>query len=157
MENANPFVPAPLNGLHARITQEFNELRVISAMINSRLENIDHTQIKILPPVPIEQLLNDFMDSPDVIEIDDLESNNESIYTPLVSPFLDSDDELDDEEVLNELNEYGNAGNFYHNRIINSIEGDDLEFPCMVVLGSLLLILIHFYQFTSLRVRPATL
>ncbi|GJW50617.1 hypothetical protein Tco_0091968 [Tanacetum coccineum] len=33
-------------------------------------------------------------------------------YTPLVSPFLDSDDESDDGEVLNELDEYGNAGFF---------------------------------------------
>ncbi|GJR84532.1 hypothetical protein Tco_0155317 [Tanacetum coccineum] len=65
MENANPFVPAPPNGLRTMITQELNELRAISAMIDSRLENINRTQIKIPPPVPIEQLLNDFMDSPD--------------------------------------------------------------------------------------------
>ncbi|GJV60385.1 hypothetical protein Tco_1466485 [Tanacetum coccineum] len=43
----------------------------------------------------------------------DSQSDNESIDTPLVSPFLDSDDELDDGEVLNELDEYGNARNFY--------------------------------------------
>ncbi|GJY86911.1 hypothetical protein Tco_0500937 [Tanacetum coccineum] len=88
-------------------------------MIDSRLKNIDHTQIKIPPPVPIEQLLNDFMDLPDVLEMDDLKFDNESIDGTLVSPFLDSDGELYDEEVLNELNEYGNAGKFYHNRIIN--------------------------------------
>ncbi|GKB57179.1 hypothetical protein Tco_0913365 [Tanacetum coccineum] len=64
--------------------------------------------------------------------MDDLESDNESIDTPLVSPFINSDEELDDEEVLNELNEYGNAKNFYHNRIINSINRDDLSFPCMI-------------------------
>ncbi|GKD40054.1 hypothetical protein Tco_1260261, partial [Tanacetum coccineum] len=75
---------------------ELNELRAISAIIDSCLENIDHKKIKIPPPVPIEQLLNDFMDSPDVLEMDELESDNESIDTPLVSPFLDSDDELDD-------------------------------------------------------------
>ncbi|GJZ20229.1 hypothetical protein Tco_0556819 [Tanacetum coccineum] len=69
------------------------------------------------------------MDSPDVLEMDDLESDNESIDTPLVAPFLDSDDELDDGEVLNELDEYGNAGNFFLNRIINIIDGDDLAFP----------------------------
>ncbi|GJZ34055.1 hypothetical protein Tco_0579491 [Tanacetum coccineum] len=84
-------------------------------MIDSRLENIDHTQIKISPPVPIDQLFNDFMDSPDALEMDDLESDNEFVDTPLVSPFLDSNDELDDGEVLNELNEYGNARNFYRN------------------------------------------
>ncbi|GKA79593.1 hypothetical protein Tco_0786189, partial [Tanacetum coccineum] len=60
----------------------------------------------------IEQFLSDFMNSLDVLEMDDLESDNESIDTPLVSPFLDSDEELDDGEVLNELNEYGNAGIF---------------------------------------------
>ncbi|GJR81336.1 hypothetical protein Tco_0152121 [Tanacetum coccineum] len=80
----------------------------------------------------VKQLLNDFMNSPDVLEMDDLESYNESIDTPLVSPFLDIDEELDDKEVLNELNEYGNAGNFYHNRITNSIDGNDLAFPCMI-------------------------
>nr|GFA28053.1 hypothetical protein [Tanacetum cinerariifolium] len=39
----NPFVPAPPNGLRAKITQELNELREISAMIDSCLENIDRT------------------------------------------------------------------------------------------------------------------
>ncbi|GJS85817.1 hypothetical protein Tco_0752358 [Tanacetum coccineum] len=50
--------------------------------------------------------------------------------TPLVSPFLDLDDKLDDGEVLNELDEYWNGGNFYPNRIINSMDGDDLAFQC---------------------------
>nr|GEV31259.1 homeodomain-like protein [Tanacetum cinerariifolium] len=131
-ENENPFVPAPPNGVRAKVTQELTELYEISAMTDSRLENIDHTQIKIPSLVPIEQLFNNFMDSPDVLEMDDLESDNESIDIPLVSLFLDSDDELDDGEVLNELDEYGNAGNFYPNRIINSIDGDDLAFPCMI-------------------------
>ncbi|GJV48375.1 hypothetical protein Tco_1438587 [Tanacetum coccineum] len=61
-------------------------------------------------------------------QLDDLKSDNESIDTPFVSPFLDLDDELDDGEVLNELDEYGNMGNFYPNRIINSMDGDDLAF-----------------------------
>ncbi|GKA04112.1 hypothetical protein Tco_0676893 [Tanacetum coccineum] len=64
--------------------------------------------------------------------MNDSKSNNESIHTPLVSPFLDSDDESDDGEVLNELEEYGNAGKFYRNKMINSIGGDDLAFPCMI-------------------------
>nr|GEV81533.1 hypothetical protein [Tanacetum cinerariifolium] len=42
--------------------------------------------------------------------MDDLELDNELVDTPLVSPFLDSDDDSDDREVLNELEEYGNAG-----------------------------------------------
>ncbi|GJX85364.1 hypothetical protein Tco_0336138 [Tanacetum coccineum] len=37
---------------------------------------------------------------------DDLEPDNESVDTPLVSPFLDSDDDSDDGKVLNEVEEY---------------------------------------------------
>ncbi|GJX98260.1 hypothetical protein Tco_0355279 [Tanacetum coccineum] len=88
--NANPFVPVPPNELHARITQELNELRSISAMINSHLKNIDHTQITV---------------PPNEIDMDNLESIDELIDTPLFSPFLDSDDESEDGEVLNELDE----------------------------------------------------
>ncbi|GJT72719.1 hypothetical protein Tco_1032005 [Tanacetum coccineum] len=40
------------------------------------------------------------------------QSDDESVDTPLISPFLDSDDKSNDGEVLNELDEYGNAGNF---------------------------------------------
>ncbi|GKB30341.1 hypothetical protein Tco_0869742 [Tanacetum coccineum] len=103
MENTNPFVPVPLNGLRTKISQELNELHAISAVINSRLENIDHTQIIISPHVPFEQLLNDFMNPLDVFEMDDLESDNESVDTPLVSPFIDSDEVLDDGEVFNDF------------------------------------------------------
>ncbi|GJT11812.1 hypothetical protein Tco_0858854 [Tanacetum coccineum] len=110
MENANPFVPVPQNGLHSRITREINELRAISAMIDSHLKNIDHTL-------------------PNEIDMDDLESKNELIDTPLISPFLDSDDESENGEVINELDEYGNAGNFYSNKIINSFDVEDLAFP----------------------------
>ncbi|GJW41549.1 hypothetical protein Tco_0067394 [Tanacetum coccineum] len=87
MENVNPSITVPPNGLYARITQELNELRAISAMIDSHLKNVD----------PI-MLHNE-------IDVDDLESDDELIDTPLVSPFLDSDDESDDGEVLNELDE----------------------------------------------------
>nr|GEU56939.1 retrovirus-related Pol polyprotein from transposon TNT 1-94 [Tanacetum cinerariifolium] len=60
--------------------------------------------------------------------MDDVESEDESVNTLLVSPFLDSYDESDDGEVLHELDEYGNAGIFYRNRIINSLDGEDLAF-----------------------------
>ncbi|GJU31738.1 hypothetical protein Tco_1175327 [Tanacetum coccineum] len=132
MDNTNPFVPVSPNGLHARITQELNELHAISAMIDSRLENIDRVWITIPPTANFEQLFNDFMNPPDIFEMDDLESDDESINTPLVSPFLDSDDELGDGEVFNDLDEYENAGNFNRNRIINSIDGDELALPCMI-------------------------
>nr|GEZ81327.1 hypothetical protein [Tanacetum cinerariifolium] len=85
--NANPFVPVPPNRLHARITQEINEFRAISAMIDSHLENIDHTP-------------------PNEIDLDDLESEDELIDTPLISPFLDSNDESNDEEVLNDFRKF---------------------------------------------------
>nr|GEU51410.1 hypothetical protein [Tanacetum cinerariifolium] len=41
---------------------------------------------------------------------DNLDPNDESVDTPLGSPFLDLGDDFDDDEVLNELEEYGNAG-----------------------------------------------
>nr|GEZ22720.1 hypothetical protein [Tanacetum cinerariifolium] len=116
MENAKPFVPIPPNRLHFKITEELNKLHAISTMINSHLE----------------QPLNDSMNSHNIVEMDDLKSDDGSIDTPIVSPFLDSDDESDDGEVINELDEYGNARNFYRNRIINIFDGEDLAFPCMI-------------------------
>ncbi|GJT59425.1 hypothetical protein Tco_1002958 [Tanacetum coccineum] len=116
MENMNPFIPVPTNGLHVRITQELNELRPISAMIDSHLG----------------QPSNDLTNSHKIIEIHDFESDDRSVDTPLVSPFLDSDDESDDGEVLNEFDEYGNDTNFYHNRIITSFDEEDLAFFCMI-------------------------
>ncbi|GJV91734.1 hypothetical protein Tco_1539547 [Tanacetum coccineum] len=113
MENANPFIPAPPNELHAKITHEINELRAISTLIDSHLRDVDHTL-------------------PNEIDMNDLESGDEQIDTPLISPFLDSDDESDNDEVIDELDEYGNAGNFYPKRIINSVDGEDLAFPCMI-------------------------
>nr|GEU54150.1 hypothetical protein [Tanacetum cinerariifolium] len=62
----------------------------------------------------------------------DLEFDDESIDTPLVSPFPHSDNDSDDEEVLNELSEYENAGTLRQERIINSFDGDDLAFQCMI-------------------------
>ncbi|GJS61517.1 hypothetical protein Tco_0656301 [Tanacetum coccineum] len=98
MENANP--PPTLNqpalptALSAKFVQELNELQVISACIPSRLENIEHFP-------------NGFVNPPNKIDMDDLEPDDESVYTPLVSPFLDSDDDSDDGEVLYES---GNGG-----------------------------------------------
>ncbi|GKA45862.1 hypothetical protein Tco_0738658 [Tanacetum coccineum] len=64
-------------------------------MIDSYLKNVDHTML------------------PNEIDMDDLESEDELNDTPRVSLFLDSDDESADVEVLNELDKYGNMGNFY--------------------------------------------
>ncbi|GKD20722.1 hypothetical protein Tco_1222425 [Tanacetum coccineum] len=65
----------------------------ISTYIDSRLENI-------------VQFLNGFTQQPNEIDVDGFEPDNESVDTPLVSPFLDLDDNSDDGEVLNELEEF---------------------------------------------------
>ncbi|GJV97223.1 hypothetical protein Tco_1548800 [Tanacetum coccineum] len=64
--------------------------------------------------------------------MNNLESDDEAVDTPLVSPFPQSNNDLDDEEVLNELSEYQNAGTLHQERIINSFDGDDLAFECMI-------------------------
>ncbi|GJU89292.1 hypothetical protein Tco_1301715, partial [Tanacetum coccineum] len=43
-----------------------------------------------------------------------------------------SDDESDDGEVIDELDKYENARNFYPKRILNSLDGEDLAFSCMI-------------------------
>ncbi|GKC73585.1 hypothetical protein Tco_1119468 [Tanacetum coccineum] len=58
----------------------------------------------------------------------DLESDDESVDTPLVSPFPYSDNDSDDDEVLNELIEYENVGMLRREKAINSFDGDDLAF-----------------------------
>ncbi|GJV11132.1 hypothetical protein Tco_1352673 [Tanacetum coccineum] len=123
MENAN--LP-PSNSRHvllaalrARINQELHELKVISAFVDSRLESI-------------EQFLNNFASQPNETNMNNLESNDESGETPLVSPFPHPDNDSDGEEVLKELSEYENAGTLCRERIINSFDGDDLAFECMI-------------------------
>ncbi|GJS90824.1 hypothetical protein Tco_0773460 [Tanacetum coccineum] len=93
MENINlpptnnpPVLPT---ALRAKVVQDLNELHEISAYIDSRLEIID-------------QFLDGLTQPSNEIYIDDLEPDDESVDTPLVSPFLDSDDDSDDGEVLNE-------------------------------------------------------
>ncbi|GJW98370.1 hypothetical protein Tco_0180178 [Tanacetum coccineum] len=80
----------------------------------------------------IERFLNRFADQPNETNINDPESDDGSVETPLVSPFPYSDNESDDEEVLNELSEYENARTLRRERIINSLDGDDLAFECMI-------------------------
>ncbi|GJY83031.1 hypothetical protein Tco_0496407 [Tanacetum coccineum] len=120
MENTNPpptnncpFLPA---ALRARFNQE---LQKFLAFVDSRLESI-------------ERFLNRFANQPTETNINDPESDDGSIDTPLVSPFPHSDNDSDDEEVLNELSEYENAGTFHRERIINSFYEDDLAFECMI-------------------------
>ncbi|GKC60154.1 hypothetical protein Tco_1087752 [Tanacetum coccineum] len=114
MENANPYVPISPNGLRARISQELYKLRAISAMINSHLQKVDYAI------------------SPNEIYMDDLEFEDKLIDTTLVSPLLDSNDKSDDGEVIDESEEYRNAGNLYPSRIINSFYREDLAFSYMI-------------------------
>ncbi|GKE90010.1 hypothetical protein Tco_1567485 [Tanacetum coccineum] len=65
--------------------------------------------------------------------MNNLESDDEAVDTSLVSSFPPSDNDSDDEEVLNELIEYENARTLRRERIINSFDGDDLAFKCMIV------------------------
>ncbi|GJZ18541.1 hypothetical protein Tco_0554664 [Tanacetum coccineum] len=115
MENANP---PPTNNrpvLRAQAIQELHVLTKISAFVDSRLESI-------------KRFLNDFANQPNETNTNDLESDDESVDTPLVSPFPYSDNDSDDDKFLNELSEYENAGMLRRERIINSFNGDDLVF-----------------------------
>ncbi|GJS18170.1 reverse transcriptase domain-containing protein [Tanacetum coccineum] len=60
--------------------------------------------------------------------MNDLESDDESVDTPLVSPFSHLDNDSDDGEVLNELIEYENVRMLRREKAINSFDGDDLAF-----------------------------
>ncbi|GJT16841.1 hypothetical protein Tco_0875547 [Tanacetum coccineum] len=121
MENTNPPPTRPVLPavLRARLTQELQGLQNFFAFIDSRLESI-------------ERFLNHFTNPPNETYIDDSESDDGSVETPLVSPFPQSDNDSDDEEVLNELSEYENVGTLRRERIINSYDEDDLEFQCMI-------------------------
>ncbi|GJT67549.1 hypothetical protein Tco_1019029 [Tanacetum coccineum] len=64
--------------------------------------------------------------------MNNLESDDEAVDTPLVSLFPHSDNDSDDGEVLNEIIECDNAGTLRRERIINNFDGDDLAFECMI-------------------------
>ncbi|GJU51899.1 hypothetical protein Tco_1221454 [Tanacetum coccineum] len=123
MENANPLPtsnrPILPAALHAQAVQELYELQIISAFVDSRFESI-------------EQFLNNFANHPNETNMNDLESDDESVDTPLVSPFPHSDNDSDGGEVLNELIEYENVGMIRREKAINSFDGDDLAFQCMI-------------------------
>ncbi|GKA77419.1 MAK10-like protein [Tanacetum coccineum] len=122
MKNANPPSnnrPLLTAALRTRAVQELHEQQIISAFVDSRLESI-------------ERFLNNFANHPNETDMNNLESDDESVDTPLVSPFPHSDNDSDDGEVLNELIEYENVGMLRRERAINSFDGDDLAFQCMI-------------------------
>ncbi|GKD41509.1 hypothetical protein Tco_1261716, partial [Tanacetum coccineum] len=55
------------------------------------------------PTKSIERFLNNFTNQPNETNINDLEFDDESVDTSLISPFPHSDNDSDDGEVLNEL------------------------------------------------------
>ncbi|GKA38762.1 hypothetical protein Tco_0731313 [Tanacetum coccineum] len=123
MENAHP--PPTNNRLvlpvmqRPRIDQELHELHAVLAFVDSRLESI-------------EQFLNNFTNQPNETNMNNLESDDETGDTPLVSPFPHSENDSDKDEVLNDLIEYENAETLHGERIINSFDEDDLAFECMI-------------------------
>ncbi|GJW50821.1 hypothetical protein Tco_0092172 [Tanacetum coccineum] len=123
MENANPpptsnrpILPAVLR---VQAVQELHELQRILAFIDSLLESI-------------ERFLNNFANQPNETNMNDLESDDESVDTPLVYPFPHSENDSKDGEVLNELIEYENVGMLRREKAINGFNGDDLAFQCMI-------------------------
>ncbi|GKB19945.1 hypothetical protein Tco_0853868 [Tanacetum coccineum] len=70
-----------------------------------------------------------------VQELNELQAISTYIDSRLenIDQFLnDLDDDSDDGEVLNELEEYGNVGQLCCQRVINSFDGNDLVFQCMI-------------------------
>nr|GEV23581.1 hypothetical protein [Tanacetum cinerariifolium] len=123
MENANPpptsNCPVLPAALRAQAIQELHKLQRISAFVDSRLERI-------------ERFLNNFANQPNETNMNDLESDDESVDTPLVSPFPRSDNDSNDGEVLNELIKYENVRMLRQEKAINSFDGDDLAFQCII-------------------------
>ncbi|GJU91525.1 hypothetical protein Tco_1303948 [Tanacetum coccineum] len=128
--NNHPVLPA---ALRAQIDQELHELYVISAFVDSCLESI-------------EQFLNNFLNQPNETNMNNLEFDDEAVDAPFVSPFPHSDNDLDDDEVLNELIEYENTRTLRQERIINSFDGDDLAFEFMIGFRKFTAYLDLFYQ-----------
>ncbi|GJW86505.1 hypothetical protein Tco_0161845, partial [Tanacetum coccineum] len=121
--NANPPPtsnrPVLLDALRAQAVQELHKLQRISAFVDSRLESI-------------ERFLNNFANQPNETNMNNLESDDELVNTPLVSPFPHSDNDSDDDEVLNELIEYEHVGMLRLEKAINSFDGDELAFQYMI-------------------------
>ncbi|GJW95380.1 hypothetical protein Tco_0175052 [Tanacetum coccineum] len=103
------------------------------------MENANPPLTNIPPVLPtalyvknIDQFLNGFAQPPNEIDVAGFEPDNKSVDTPLDSPFLDSDGDSNDGEVLNELEEYDNTRKLCRQRAINSFNGDDLAFQYMI-------------------------
>ncbi|GJW51239.1 nuclear poly(A) polymerase 1 [Tanacetum coccineum] len=58
--------------------------------------NIDHDLVFVPPPASPEEVLHNFLEPLEFLEVGDIVSGAESVDTPLVFPFLDSYDKSDD-------------------------------------------------------------
>ncbi|GJV38803.1 hypothetical protein Tco_1417243 [Tanacetum coccineum] len=77
----------------------------------------------------IEQFLNNFANQPNKTDMSNLESDDESVDTPLVSPFPHSDNDSDDGEVLNELT--------YNTIMVEGLESTGKNLVAIVVLENI--------------------
>ncbi|GJZ38492.1 hypothetical protein Tco_0585055 [Tanacetum coccineum] len=87
------------------------------------------------PPTNNPPVLPTALPAQVVQELNELQAISTYIDSRLenINQFLnDSDNDSDDGEVLNELEEYGNAGQLCRQRAMNSFDGDDLAFQCMI-------------------------
>ncbi|GJX15300.1 hypothetical protein Tco_0207058 [Tanacetum coccineum] len=112
-------------------TERTNEQKVQDEQIITQpSDSTSGNNTKVLVPTikPLVPEIHQLANQPNETNMNDLESNNETVDTPFVSPFLDSDNDSDDGEVLNELYEYGNVGMLCQKRLINSFDVDDLAF-----------------------------
>ncbi|GKA39785.1 hypothetical protein Tco_0732336 [Tanacetum coccineum] len=101
------------------------------------MENANPPQTNNRPVLPVAlraqavQELHDLqriLAFPNETNMNDLESDDESVDTPLVSPLPYSNNDSDNGEVLNEFIEYQNVGMLRRENEINSFDGDDLAF-----------------------------
>ncbi|GJY50687.1 hypothetical protein Tco_0441534 [Tanacetum coccineum] len=83
-------------------------LRTNNGWLTRHLKNhpFDHGKAFSDSEVYLERSPQHLANQPNETNMNDLESDDESVYTPLVSPFPHSDNDLDDGEVLNELSSH---------------------------------------------------
>ncbi|GJS11686.1 hypothetical protein Tco_0368482 [Tanacetum coccineum] len=118
MENVNPPPtnnhPVLLAVLRARINQELNELHVISAFVDSRLESI-------------KQFLNNFANQPNETNMNNLEFDDEAVDTAFVSLFSHSDNDSDGFRKFTAYLDPFLPMNIISRKVYNTIMVDGLE------------------------------
>ncbi|GJX31425.1 hypothetical protein Tco_0241280 [Tanacetum coccineum] len=72
-------------------------------MIDLHLENVVHNQPIMTPPASLDHQLDNLIYPYDFLELNDLEPALEFEDVPLVSHFIDSDEELDDGDLIDDI------------------------------------------------------